>query len=112
MNHEQERSHAGEENLAAGVRTVVIGNAAVHIDDGSHFVLVEVDETAAAGIVALAGFVEIAHTVALTGLVELADTAVSVDLAVVADVAVLDVVGSADTAAQGSLVVGFADIVA
>lgn len=110
MKYEQ-GSHAAEETLAVGVRNVVIGVAAVHIGTGSHCVPVEADETAAAGFVALAGFVEIAYTAALASLVGLADTPVSIGFAVVADSPVLGIVGSADIVAQGNLVV-VADIVA
>lgn len=96
--YEQEESHAGDENHAAGV----------YVGAGSHCVLAEGAETvgtAAEGNVALTGLVEIANTVALAGLVELADIAVPAGLAAVADDAVLGIVGSADTVAQGSLVV-------
>ena len=94
-NYELEESHAGKDNLAAGVRTVVTGTAGEHIGAGSHCVLAEADEAAVAGIVALAGFVEVA------------DTAASVGLDVVVDVAgidVLGIVGHADTVAQDSFV--------
>ena len=69
------------------------GIAGVHIGAGSHCVLAEADETAAAGVVALAGFVEIL------------DTAASVGLGMVADIDVLGTVGSAYTVAQDSFVV-------
>lgn len=86
--------HDGEENLAAGLHTVGIDTAVVRIVAGSHCVLVEADETAAA------------DTVVLAVLVELADSAVSIGLAVVADDVELGTVDSADAAvAQGILVV-------
>lgn len=100
-NYEQEESHTGDENQAAGVHTVVMYASGVRVDAGSHCVLAG---TAAAGTVAPAGLVGIADTVVLVGLVELADSAVSVGLAGVADSAVPGIVGSADTAAPGSLV--------
>ena len=93
VKYEQKESHTGEKKLAAGVHTVVFGIAAVHTGAGSHCVLVEADETAVAGIVAL-----------VANPVDPADTAVLVGLAVVAGNYVLDIVGSADTAAQGKLV--------
>ena len=131
-NYELEESHAGKKNLAAGVHIVEMDIVAVHVGAGSHCVLVEpaetaaagivalaglveiVDtvvlaglvepaETAAAGIVALAGLVEIVDTVVLAGLVELADIGASVGLAVIAGNDVFDTVGSADTVAQGTL---------
>lgn len=104
VKYELEESHVGE-NLAAGVHIVGMDIVAVHIDAGSHCVLVEAAETAAAGIVALAGLDETADTVVLVGLVELAGIAASVGLAVVADNDVLGIVGSADIVAQGTRVV-------
>ena len=101
-NYELEESHAGKKNLAAGVHIVEMDIGAVHVGAGSHCVLVETAETAAAGIVALAGLVEIVDTVVLAGLVELADIGASVGLAVVAGNDVFDTVGSADTVAQGT----------
>lgn len=102
-NYELEESHAGKKNLAAGVHIVEMDIVAVHVGAGSHCVLVEPAETAAAGIVALAGLVEIVDTVVLAGLVELADIGASVGLAVIAGNDVFDTVGSADTVAQGTL---------
>ena len=75
------------------MHTVVAGIAGVHIGAGSHCVLAEADETAAAGVVALAGFVEIA------------DTAASVGLGMVADIDVLGAVVSAYTVGQDNFVV-------
>lgn len=102
-NYELEESHAGKKNLAAGVHIVEMDIVAVHVGAGSHCVLVEPAETAAAGIVALAGLVEIVDTVVLAGLVELADIGASIGLAVIAGNDVFDTVGSADTVAQGTL---------
>ncbi len=95
VNYEQEESHAGKDNLAAGVRTVVTGIAGVHIGAGSHCVLAEADEAVAGGIVALAGFVEVANTAASVGLDVVAD---------VVDIDVLGIVARSDTVAQDSFV--------
>ena len=83
----------------------MVGIFAVQTGADSRFVLVEADETVAAGNIALAGFVEFADTVALSGLVDCADTAVSAGLAALADNAVLGIVGSAGTVAQDGPVV-------
>lgn len=92
--HERVEVHAGEENLAAGVHIVGIDMAVVRIGAGSHCVLVETDETAAA------------DTVGLAVLVELADVAASIGLAVVGNDFELGIVDSVDTAvAQGIPVV-------
>lgn len=100
VNYEREESYVGEEGPAAEVHAVVIGSSAARIGADSRFVLVEADETVAAGIVALAGSVEFADTAELLGLVEFADTAASVDLAARADNAVLHMVGSVEIVAQ------------
>ena len=98
VNYEQEENNAGKENLAAAVHTVVMGIAGVHIGAGSHCVLAAADEAAVAGIVALAGFVEVADTAASVGLDVVAD------VADIADIDVLGILGSADTVAQDSFV--------
>lgn len=77
------------------MHTVVIGIVAVHVGAGSRCILVEVDQTAVVGVFALATRVELADSAVPVGL------AVS---AVIADNDGLDIVGFADTAAQGSLV--------
>lgn len=110
-NFEQGESRAGEENHAAGVYIVVTDIAGLRVGAGGYCVLADAAETAAAGTVALVGFVEIADTGVLAGHVGLGDTAASLGLAALAENAVLGSSGSADTVAQDNLVV-VADIAA